>query len=67
MDDGFSGGVAHDVRKGLVLGSLATVALVLLLRVLIRGDWVQRILALLLSVFPLLNVIGVVDIVYGFS
>src|SRR5437016_9847719 len=64
IEDGLSGGVAHEVRKALLLGSFSIAAVVLLLPVLIRGDWVQRILALVLLVLPILGLVTVVLIAY---
>jgi hypothetical protein len=64
VEDGLSGGVAHDVRKALLLGSFSIAAIVLLLPVVIRGDWVQRILAFALLLVPLLGLVTVFCITY---
>jgi hypothetical protein len=63
VNDGLSGGFAHDARKALLLGGFSAVAIVFLLPVIVRGDWVQRILALLLLAFPVLYLLGAFFIV----
>ncbi len=64
IEDGFSGSVAHDVRKAVLLGSFSAAAIVVLLPVLIRGDWVQRILALALLLPSFLGLVTVFSIAY---
>jgi hypothetical protein len=61
----FRGTVGREVRLCLLSGALAGAATVLLIPVLIRGDWVQRILALLLIAFPFLALIN--DFVRAFE
>jgi len=54
----FYGGMAREVRLCLSCGAVAGSAAVLLIPILRRGDWVQRILAFALLVFPVLALLG---------
>jgi hypothetical protein len=56
---GFWSSAARELRLCLLCGAVAGTAAVLLVPVLIRGDWVQRVLALVLIGIPLLSLIGV--------
>jgi hypothetical protein len=56
---GFWSSIGREVRLCLLCGAVAGTAAVLLVPVLIRGDWVQRILALVLMGFPVLSLVAV--------
>jgi hypothetical protein len=49
------GSFGDEVRSSLVLGTFAAIAVVLLVPVLVRGDWVQRVLAGVLLILPALQ------------
>jgi len=59
-DNGLRGGVASGwaLRKSLFLGILAAVPIAVLYRPLARGDWVQRALAGLLLLIPVLELVS---------
>ena len=54
--------VEREVRLCLLCGAVAGAAAILLVPVLIRGDCMQRVLALVLIGIPLLSLIGVLII-----
>lgn len=55
----YRGGFVREVRLCFLTGALAGTAAVFMIPILIRGDWVQRILALVLLLLPLLALISV--------
>ena len=58
--------VSANVRLALLQGAVSITAIVLLVPVVIRGDWVQRILAVILMLFPTLSLVGAFLLAVGY-
>ena len=60
------GGVETNMQEALLQGAIAAAAIVLLTPVIIRGDWIQRVLAVLLLVLPVFNLLGAFLLAVGY-
>ena len=60
------GGAETNMLEALLQGAIAAAAIVFLAPVIIRGDWIQRVLAVLLLVLPVFNLLGAFLLAVGY-
>jgi len=64
---GYVGSTAVGIRMSLFYGVFASISVAFLLPLLVRGDWVQRILATVLLVVPVICLIAAFLLAAGYQ